>query len=201
MAVAHGDPRGREEGVRDPRGPERVMRSDARRNRERILAAAHEAFSEEGAGVQIEAIARRSGVGVGTLYRHFPTKEALIRELGRHLAAQCAEDAAAALEMEDPWESIAWLVHRNAEGMARDAGLRETFASVRLKDDCPFEAAHLEGGVAALLDRAQRAGVVRPDLTVGDFQALMCGLSATIEHSLDSRRYAGILLDAIRVRP
>ena len=84
--------------------------------------------------------------------------------------------------------------------MARDAGLRETFASVRLRDDCPFEAAHLEGGVAALLERAQRADVVRADITVRDFQALMCGLSATIEHSLDARRYANLLLDGLRPR-
>jgi len=180
---------------------ERVMRADARRNRERILAAAHEAFSEEGAGVQIEDIARRAGLGVGTLYRHFPTKEALIRELGRHLAASCATDAATALEMDDPWESIAWLVHRNAQGMARDAGLRETFASVRLKDDCPFEAAHLEGGIAALLERAQEAGAVRGDLTVDDFQALMSGLSATIERGVDPVRYADLLLDTLRSRP
>jgi AcrR family transcriptional regulator len=176
------------------------MRADARRNRERVLEAARAAFSEEGAGVQIEAIAKRAGVGVGTLYRHFPTKEALIRELGRHLAAQCAADAATALDMDDPWESIAWLVHRNATGMASDAGLRDTFASVRLKDDCPFEAAALEGGVAALLERAQKAGVVRGDVTVDDFQTLMCGLSATIEHGANPVRYAGILLDALRPR-
>jgi AcrR family transcriptional regulator len=180
---------------------ERVMRADARRNRERVLAAAHEAFSEEGAGVQIETVARRAGVGVGTLYRHFPTKEALIRELGRHLAAQCAEDAAAALEMDDPWESVVWLVHRNAEGMARHAGLRETFASVRLKDDCPFEAALLEGGVARLLERAQREGVMRADLTVDDFQALMCGLSATIKRGVDPARHANLVLDGLRPRP
>jgi AcrR family transcriptional regulator len=182
----------------DLRGQERVMRADARRNRERLLAAAHEVFSQEGAEVQMDAIARRAGLGVGTLYRHFPTKEALIRELGRHLAAQCAEDAARALEMDDPWESIAWLVRRNAEGMARDAGLRETFASVRLKDDCPFEAAHLEGGIAALLRRAQQANVMRQDLTVDEFQALMCGLSATIERGVDAQRYADIMLDALR---
>jgi AcrR family transcriptional regulator len=191
MAIAPGELRGQ---------PQRGMRADARRNRERILAAAHEVFSEEGAGVQMEAIARRAGVGVGTLYRHFPTKEALIRELGRHLAAQCAETAAAALEMDDPWESIAWLVHRNAEGMARDAGLRETFASVRLKDDCPFEAALLEGGIAALLERAQETKVVRADLAVDDFQALMCGLAASIERGVDASRHADMLLDALRPR-
>jgi AcrR family transcriptional regulator len=176
------------------------MRADARRNRERILEAARAAFKEEGAGVQIEAVARRAGVGVGTVYRHFPTKEALIRELGRHLAARCAEDAARALEMADPWESVAWLVHRNAEAMARDVGLRETFASVHLQDDCPFEAAELEGGIEALLDRARRAGVVRPDLTTDDFQALMCGLSATMERGVDPARYADFVLDGLRPR-
>ena len=176
------------------------LRADARRNRERLLEAARAAFSEEGAGVQIDVIARRAGVGVGTLYRHFPTKEGLIRELGRHLAAQCATDAATALEMDDPWDAVAWLVHRNAEGMARDAGLRDTFASVSLKEDCPFEAAALEGGVAALLERAQSAGAVRADLTVDDFLTLMCGLSATVERGTDPARYADILLDGLRPR-
>ena len=71
-------------------------------------------------------------------------------------------------------------MQRNAESMALNVGLRDTFASVRLRDDCPFEAAALEGGVAAVLLRAQEAGVLRQDLTAADFQALMCGLSATI---------------------
>jgi AcrR family transcriptional regulator len=179
----------------------RGMRADARRNHERILEAARLAFSEEGSDVQMEAVARRAGVGVGTLYRHFPTKEALIRELGRHVAAGCAKDAEAALARPDPWESIVWLVERNAQGMARNAGLRDTFALVRLQDDCPFEAAALEGGVAALLLRAQEAGVLRSDLTADDFQALMCGLSATIERGADWRRHANILLDGLRPRP
>ena len=118
MAVASSEPQPRERG----------MRADARRNHDRILEAARLAFSEEGAGVQMDAVARRGGVGVGTLYRHFPTKEALIRELARHLAEGCARDAEAALEISDPWESIVWLVQRNAEGMALNVGLRDTFA-------------------------------------------------------------------------
>ena len=190
MAVASSEPQPRERG----------MRADARRNHDRILEAARLAFSEEGAGVQMDAVARRGGVGVGTLYRHFPTKEALIRELARHLAEGCARDAEAALEISDPWESIVWLVQRNAESMALNVGLRDTFASVRLQDDCPFEAAALEGGVAAVLVRAQEAGVLREDLTAADFQALMCGLSATIERGADWRRHAGILLDGLRAR-
>ena len=176
------------------------MRSDARRNRERILDAARAAFAEEGSGVQMEAVARRAQVGVGTLSRHFPTKEALVSELARHLAAGAARDAEAALEMPDPWESIVWLVERNAAGMARNAGLRATFASVRLEDSCPFEAAAIEGGTGALLARAQQAGALREDVTAEDFQALMCGLSATIARGADWRRHAGILLDGLRKR-
>jgi len=177
------------------------MRADARRNRERILEAARAAFTREGEGVQMDAVARRAGVGVGTLYRHFPTKEALIRELGRHVAASCAQTAAQAVELPHPWESIVWLVHRNAEQMARNVGLRDTFSSVRLQDDCPFEAAALEGGVSALVSRGQEAGVLRDDLTTDDFSALMCGLSASIGRGGDPRRHADILLDGLRARP
>ena len=197
MAVAGKDSKS---GEANPQAAARPMRADARRNHARILQAARLAFTEEGAGVQMEAVARRAEIGVGTLYRHFPTKEALVQELGRHLAEGCARDAEAALEMSDPWESVVWLVERNAEAMARNVGLRDTFALVSLEETCPFEAAALEGGVGALVSRAQDAGVLREDIDAGDFQRLMCGLSAMIKHGGDWRRHAGILLDGLRAR-
>src|ERR1700754_4180836 len=98
------------------------MRADARRNRERILSAARETFSEHGTEAQMDEIARRAGVGVGTLYRHFPTKDALIGELVRIKLSDFAVRARAKFEEDErPWESFAELIREQAEIAARDA--------------------------------------------------------------------------------
>ena len=106
---------------------ERHQRADARRNREKILAAAEVAFRELGTAVQMEDIARRAEVGVGTLYRHFPTKEHLVAELATHRFSGCISEAEMALATVDVWAAIECFVYRNAEQMATDAGLRDTF--------------------------------------------------------------------------
>ena len=101
------------------------MRADARRNRERIVAAARSAFEEAGMDAQMEDVARRAGLGVGTLYRHFPTKEALIGELLAEKFRLLLEGARDALEIEDPWEAFAGTLRRNAELMAADAAVQD----------------------------------------------------------------------------
>ena len=117
----------------EPKPDERPLRADARRNRERILEAARYACAEHGASVQIDDVARGAGVGVGTVYRHFPTKDLLIEALVAEKFRITTENIRQALEIEDPWEAFAESLRRNAEVMAADAGLRD--ALVRIGPD------------------------------------------------------------------
>src|ERR1700750_2218214 len=161
----------------DPKTDPRPLRADARRNRERILQAARYACAEHGASVQIDDVARSAGVGVGTVYRHFPTKDALIEALVAEKFRVTSENIRAALEIEDPWESFATALRSNAEVMAADAGLRD--ALVRLAPSTRHEGEardELDALGCRLVERAQAAGVLRDDITVHDIAALMGGL-------------------------
>src|SRR5438552_1704333 len=111
--------------------PDRPMRSDARRNRERILQGARELFASDEPEVQMDDIARRAGVGVGTVYRHFPDKEALMGELVRERFRLFNRQAAAALadEAADPFEALADALRANAASLAEDAATRFAFMS------------------------------------------------------------------------
>jgi AcrR family transcriptional regulator len=176
----------------------RPLRADARRNRERILQTARTAFADRGQDVQMDEIAERAGVGVGTVYRHFPTKEALVLELVRESVGGCIEAAAAALEREDPWEAVELVVRDNAQNMARNRGLRDAMAGVDFPDDCPWEDSQLRGHAAALIERAQSAGAMRAGITVDDYQALMCGLAAAIASGGDPERQSEFALAGLR---
>jgi AcrR family transcriptional regulator len=176
----------------------RPLRADARRNRERILETARTAFADRGQDVQMDEIAERAGVGVGTVYRHFPTKEALVLELVRESVGGCIEAAAAALEREDPWEAVESVVRDNAQNMARNRGLRDAMAGVDFPDDCPWENSQLRGHAAALIERAQSAGAMRTGITVDDYQALMCGLAAAIASGGDPERQSEFALAGLR---
>src|SRR4051795_6932890 len=103
----------------------RPLRADARRNRELILAAAREAFAEAGHDVQMPDVARAAGVGVGTLYRHFPAKEDLVLALVREKVQSVIDIAAEALTRDAPSEAIDWRVRENAAKMAHSRGLRD----------------------------------------------------------------------------
>jgi AcrR family transcriptional regulator len=177
----------------------RPLRADARRNRQRILEAARAAFSERGAEVQMDEVARAAGVGVGTLYRHFPTKEALINDLAGYMVASCIEKANEALKVEDPWEGFEQFIRECAVDMARNAGLRDTFTG-HFTDHNPFDDEELLSRYAELIDRAQSAGALRPEITPRHMVALGCGLSATIADSPDDwPLYSRIMLDGLRV--
>jgi AcrR family transcriptional regulator len=184
----------------EPTADPRPIRADARRNRERILEAARAAVAEHGRRVQVDDVARGAGVGVGTVYRHFPTKEALIDALVAEKFRVTIENLRAALDIEDPWEAFAAGLRRNAEVMAKDAGLRDALS--RLGPDV-MEAAEGRAELGRrLLERAQAAGEVRADATVQDVSMLMAGLSASMAHpGLDWRRHLELLLDGLRARP
>ena len=163
------------------------MRADARRNRERILAAARETFSEHGTDAQMDEIARRAGVGVGTLYRHFPTKDALVGELVRLKLDDFAARARAKFEQDErPWESFAELLREQAEIASRDASQhRMIFAMTHdALERAEPTITELSAAMQALIDRAKAAGELREDVVVDDIRTLMCGLGSIMAADL-----------------
>lgn len=184
---------------------ERPLRADARRNRERILFAATRAFGEMGSATQMDDVARSACVGIGTVYRHFPTKEALMGELVRRRFASMQERAEAALEVGDPWEAFAGMLRGNAEVMAADAALRDALSSVpEAWERAAAERERLSVVAAEVIRRGQQAGVVRADLTADDIPMLMCGISSSMSRAhgpdWDWRRHLELVLDGLRAR-
>jgi AcrR family transcriptional regulator len=186
---------------------QRPLRADARRNRESILAAAKVAFAEAGVHAQMEDVARRAGVGVGTVYRHFPTKEALMGELLAEKFRMLLATARDALDIEDPWQAFAGTLRRNAELSAADAAVQDAIMRAGVDWSYAEEArSELLATFAVTVRRAQAAGVVRPDFSVEDVPMLMCGVCSTMarageRHDWDWRRHLEVLLDGIRARP
>jgi AcrR family transcriptional regulator len=185
-----------------PTPVQRRLRSDARRNRERILEAARATFSAQGVEAQIDEIAKRAGVGVGTVYRHFPTKEALLGELVAQKFRRFTDHARAALEAADPWEGFAGMLRANAELVARDAALQNALMRAgAIRQHAGEERRTLEDLGAQIVRRAQEAGELRPDFTVDDIPMLMCGVSSTMQgEQFDWRRHLELVLDGLRVR-
>lgn len=173
------------------------LRADAQRNHARIVLAARDAFRESGVDVQMDDIARRAEVGVGTLYRHFPTKEALIAELGRHKMQERIGELDRALDSGDPWAALVTVMQNAGRAMSQDAGLREVFG-VAGTVGCPGEVADCRTLQAELLRRLQAAGQVRSDLTVDDIQAMMCGLAAAIHGGGNWRLHVDMMLAGMR---
>ncbi|HEX2313246.1 MAG TPA: TetR/AcrR family transcriptional regulator [Thermomonospora sp.] len=183
-------------------GEERPLRADARRNRERVLAAARAAFAQEGEDVQMEAIAKRAGVGVGTVYRHFPTKKALLDTLRRQWLADVVSGVALALSYIEPWEALEVFVRRTAETLAGNRGVREAFGRLQPGAQEAIWSPEFEGyrrEVARLLARAHEAGVLREDVDLPGFLALMCGINATVGHGVEPGLAADVLLQGLRV--
>ena len=178
----------------------RPLRADARRNRERILAAARKAFAESGRDVQMDEVAELAGVGVGTLYRHFPTKEDLVLELIREALQGYLESTRQALRRDDPWEALEWLVREKAASMARNRGLRDAMSVIDFGDESPWQTDEVRRHAGAVLERAREARAIGADVTVDDWQALMCGLSAAIASGADPDRQVEFMLAGVRAR-
>jgi AcrR family transcriptional regulator len=183
---------------------ERPLRADARRNRERILEGAREVFAECGVDAQMDDVARRAGVGVGTVYRHFPTKEALLGELVRLKFRTFTANAREALEREgEPFEIFTDLLRRNATVCERDAAIQHVLTGFgeHISMHAQAELQDLNEPTAELIARAQRAGSMRRDVTVNDIPMLMCGVSATMAQNgpgFDWRRHLELVIDMMR---
>jgi AcrR family transcriptional regulator len=185
---------------------ERPLRADARRNRERILESARAVFAEYGAEAQIDDVAREAGVGVGTVYRHFPTKEALLVELLREKFRMFALRAREALEQDgEPFAAVEGLLRGNAETMARDAAIQQALAGVgeHIWMQAETELQELLAITGELVARARRAGMIRQDLEATDIGMLMCGLCSTMGSQapgFDWRRHLELIIDMLRAR-
>lgn len=186
---------------------ERPLRADARRNRARILEVAHETFSSEGLGVPVDVIAQRAEVGVGTLYRHFPTKEALcaaILQSRMELLIGAAEELERSEQPGDAFFSfLRLLVARSAD----DVALVDAFADAGY--DVHASTAEFKQRLLATFDRmlrgAQRVGAVRPDITGPDVLALMAaacsGAGRSALTGADRNRVLNVVLDGLRPEP
>jgi AcrR family transcriptional regulator len=178
----------------------RPLRADARRNRERIVEAARAVFAHQGGEAQIDDIARAAGVGVGTVYRHFPHKDALLGELVTEKFRLFADNAERALAVDDPWEAFAWLLRENAQFCAADVGVQEALARGPIAwEYAAPEIDRLRATTTQLIERAQKAGVMREDFVVDDIPMLMAGLGSTMGvPGYDWRRHLEIILAGLR---
>jgi AcrR family transcriptional regulator len=180
----------------------RPKRADARRNYDRLIAAAREAFTERDCSATLEDIARRAGVGIGTLYRHFPTRTDLIEAVYvEEVEALCrsADDLGDA----SPWDALVGWLHRFIGYVATKQALAEELFAVADRDSEVFKTCRVAFYAAGepLLRRAQEAGAVRPDVTIDDVVKMVGGIAkiqaadpATVE------RILSVALDGLRYR-
>ena len=182
----------------------RAMRSDAVRNRAKVLAAARRQLGRHGLETQIEQIARDAGVGVGTVYRHFPTKEALFEALAQDKFDGLAAAAQTALEVDDPWQGFVDLMTYAARSMSDDRGLSDAMDQRPEICGAAARASGLDELTARLVDRAQEAGELRRDISGDDIPSLVCGLGRAVRAGADGapamswERYLDILLAGLR---
>jgi AcrR family transcriptional regulator len=180
----------------------RGLRVDAERNRQRILAAARQAFAELGLDVPLEEIARRAEVGIGTLYRRYPTRAELVAAAFESKMADYADAAEQALAHPDPWAGFCDYVERVFEMQAGDRGFT-TVLTLTFPTAKRFEATRdrAYADFVTLIERAQAAGKLRDDFVPQDLPLFLMAnagvLSATTEAAPDSwRRLVGYLLQA-----
>jgi AcrR family transcriptional regulator len=181
---------------------QRTLRADARRNRERIMSSGRELFARLGPQAQMDEIAAHAGVGIGTVYRHFPTKEALLTAMVRDRFREFAEIAMLVEEIPDPREALQTMMRRSAEAVEGDSGFQlAMMGSDQLEwEGIEEEKAALAEVVTRIIGRAADAGVIRADFTFEDFGMMMCGITSTMYYkpgSADWRRHLEIVLDGV----
>ncbi|MEU7783829.1 TetR/AcrR family transcriptional regulator [Amycolatopsis sp. NPDC049159] len=174
------------------------MRADARRNRAKVLAAAEEAFAVDGLAVPLDDIARLAGVGAGTVYRHFPSKEALFQAVVLERIQQFAEEARALADADEPgavfFDYFVRVIGQASLNRAICDALAESGGHA-------FKAGAGEdfrAGFARLLERAQQAGAVRRDIDGDDLRALIVGCLAVERYAPGSAHLVRVVVDGLR---
>ena len=184
--------------------PDRPLRRDAERNRERILEAASLVFAERGLRGSYDDIAHAAGVGVGTVYRRFPDKEQLIDALFEARIEEIAEIARAAVDKPDPWEALVEFMMRTQELQSADRGLKEiVLGGARGAERAAAARSLIAPLVARVLQRAKDAGVVRADIELSDLPLIQLAIGTIAESSRDVapgvwRRTMTLVLDGLR---
>ena len=183
---------------------EKTLRSDARRNREQLVASARELFARVGVDVPVEEITQRAGVGMGTLYRHFPTKDELIDAVLEEAFAEMVSLAERSAAEEDAWAGLTGFLEGALALHAANRGLKDVLAT-REHGHPRAEAMRAQIGplLGILVERAQAQGTLRPDLTVEDLPLVFWGAGRVIETTAAIapehwRRYLGLVLDGLR---
>ena len=187
--------------------PDRRLRKDAERNRQRIMEAARELFAEQGLGVTLNDVAHHAGVGVGTVYRRFPEKGQLIEELFEQQIAQLVALVEDALADPDPWHGLSGFLWRNLEMQASDRAFRQIILGTpegaervgRIRDRM-FPLA------AQVVQRAKGAGALREDFQPEDVPMLLLMLTTILDSARDVepelwRRYLEIVIQGLRAHP
>ncbi|TMM14413.1 MAG: TetR/AcrR family transcriptional regulator [Actinobacteria bacterium] len=182
--------------------PRRPMRADARRNYDALVAAARDAFTEEGAAASLENVAERAGVGIGTLYRHFPKRQALLEAVYAGEVEAMARSAEELAEL-PPWDALSEWFHRYVGFAATKRALTEALLEAAPESDVLLmcRTALMTAGTG-LIERAQKAGVVRPDATFVDVGRMVSGIAVVSTGDPEqTERMLQIVLDGLRPRP
>ncbi|NUR90801.1 MAG: TetR/AcrR family transcriptional regulator [Nonomuraea sp.] len=176
------------------------MRADAARNRAKILSAAESVFAEHGVAASTEEVARAAGVGIGTVFRHFPTKESLVEAVFAGIVQGFVDQARQLCDAPDPGGALFDFLR----GMVQVSATKTAYADAVATAGAEVHDALAEGrrelpdALSTLLERAQRAGVVRGDVTMPEVLALTAGVARTGEHAGKS---VEIMIDGLRVTP
>ncbi len=180
----------------------RPKRADARRNYDKVLTAAREAFAEGGESTALEEIARRAGVGIGTLYRHFPNRQALLEALYVNEVEEVCRSAAE-LDGGDPWEALSSWFERLMGYLATKQALAGELLNYLDRDSPLFQVCRtsLYDAGGPMLRRAQEAGVVRPDVEFPEVMQMVMGISKIpVADPSQTEHMLRIALDGLRYR-
>jgi AcrR family transcriptional regulator len=184
--------------------PEKSLRSDARRNRERLVASARELFAQSGVEVSVEEITHHAGLGMGTLYRHFPTKDDLIDAVLEDSFAELIAFAQEGVAAPDPWAAFTDFLERSLALHASNRGLKDVLASgERGRERAESMRSRIRPLLRTMIERAQSQGTLRADFTAEDLPLLFWTSNRVIEMTAAIapaywRRHLALLLDGMR---
>ncbi|MFE3169417.1 TetR/AcrR family transcriptional regulator [Streptomyces sp. NPDC059224] len=184
----------------------RPLRADAQRNRDKILTTAARVFTVEGLDAQMDRIAKESGVGSATLYRNFPTREALVEAVYRNEVAQLCEAVTPLLAQKSPDEALRAWTRLFLDYVTTKYGMIDALRAIAATGSNPYGRSRemIQAAVAALMDACAAAGMIRTDILPTDISAALEGIALTSageEHRQQAERLLDLILDGLKTRP